>query len=146
MRIYVKMKGAGRRRPVLDNVPYEISDRTGSLEELIRELVRIEVAAYSRREAGVQLIPFLTGEEITDRAAVGKVTFGRVGGTSEGCPDGRKADLKKAQENALQCYKDGLVRVFMGETELTELETPLQIAPETEVTFIRLTFLAGRLW
>lgn len=146
MRIYIKMKGTGRRRPVLNNVPYEISDHIGTLEELLRELVRIEVAAYSRREAGAQLIPFLTGEEITDRSTVGKVAFGRIGGASEGCSDGRKADPQKAQDNALQCYKDGLIRVFMGEKELTELETPLKIAPETEFTFIRLTFLAGRLW
>ena len=35
MKIYIRIKSAGRRRPVLDNVPYEIPDNVQTVRELI---------------------------------------------------------------------------------------------------------------
>ena len=39
-----------------------------------------------------------------------------------------------------------LVRVFMNEEELTDLDAPLTIEAQSVLTFIRLTFLAGSIW
>jgi len=38
------------------------------------------------------------------------------------------------------------IRVIVGGTEITQLDTPLEIQDGDVLTFIRLTFLAGRLW
>lgn len=139
MRIFVQMKAAGRRKPVLNDVPYELPDGIMTLRELLTALVKTEVERYNQKGTDVRLVPFLTEEEIEDRAAAGKVGFGRI--YSE-----QRADAEKAVKNALQCYEDGLVRVFQGERELTGLDTLVSMEEGDRLTLIRLTFLAGRLW
>lgn len=139
MKIYVQVKAAGKRRPVLERVPYEIRDSISTLEEFLTEIVKIEVERYNQKGTDVQVIPFLTREEAACQAETGKIAFGRV--YSE-----KKADLTKAVSNALRCFEDGLVRVFQNEDEREELKTPMQIQEGDTFTFIRLTFLAGRLW
>lgn len=139
LNIYVKMKTVGKRKPVLDRVPYEIPENISNLEELLSVFVRIEVEKYNQKGTDMQIIPFLTEKEIREQASVGKVGFGRI--YSE-----KKADEKQAFQNAIQCYEDGLVRVFLNDRELTDLKEPIQVKEEDCITFIRLTFLAGRLW
>lgn len=139
MKIYIQMKAAGKRRPVLDHIPYELPDHVSTLRGFLTELVRIEVERYNEKGTDVQVVPYLTKEEIEDRAEAGKVDFGRI--YSE-----KRADTAKAVENALQCFEDGLVRVFQNDRELDQLDGPVQIQEEDRFTLIRLTFLAGRLW
>ena len=78
MKIYIRIKSAGRRRPVLDNVPYEIPDNVQTVRELITEIVKMEVKKYNDKGTDVQIIPFLTQEELEEQAQVGKVGFGRI--------------------------------------------------------------------
>ena len=139
MRINVRMKMLGKRRPVLGEVPIEISDTVKTLRELLTELVRIEVERYNQKGVETQLIPFLSKEELEEQAAVGKVGFGRI-------YSDKKANASKAVENALTCFEDGLVRVFCGEQELEELDGEIQLKEGDTMTFIRLTFLTGRMW
>ena len=129
MQIYVQVKALGKRRPILNKLPREIPDNLTSLQEFLTEIVRQEVESYNRKGEDVQLIPFLTKEELENQTETGKVGFGRI-------YSDRKADLAKATENAIQCYKDGLVRVFRNEDELTDLEGPLTIQAEDSFTFI----------
>ena len=49
-------------------------------------------------------------------------------------------------ETAFSAFRDGLVRILMDEDELTGLDNPVSIAEGTVFTFVRLTFLAGRMW
>lgn len=139
MRINVRMKMPGKRRPVLGEVPIEISDTVKTLRELLTELVKIEVERYNQKGVDMQLIPFLSKEELEEQAAVGKVGFGRI-------YSDKKTNVTKAVENALACYEDGLVRVFCGEQELEELDGEIQLKEGDTLTFIRLTFLTGRMW
>lgn len=139
MRIYVRVKVAGKRKDVLQLTPYDIPGNIGSLRQLLTAVVEREVNRYNKMDTEFQMIPFLTAEQIDDQAVTGKVSFGTVFSD-------KKADKQKAVENAIQCWKDGLVRIFMNETELTELDAPLSIPENAEFTFIRLTFLVGRLW
>ena len=60
--------------------------------------------------------------------------------------DSRKADEEKAVENALQCFDDGMVALFADGVRYTEREEKIALKELSEVTFIRLTFLAGRMW
>ncbi len=139
MKIYVQVKAAGKRRPALERVPYEIPEGICTLRDFLREIVDLEVECYNQKGTDVQVLPFLTKEEVEERAESGKVAFGRI--YSE-----KKADSVKAVENAVQCFEDGVVRVFQNEEERETLDTPMQIQEGDIFTFIRLTFLAGRLW
>ena len=139
MKIYIRMKAAGKRRPILDHVPYELPDNISTLREFLEELVHQEVEKYNRKGTDVQMISFLTREEIEEQAGIGKVGFGRI--YSE-----KNADTARAVENALQCYEDGLVRVFQNEEELENPNERIVIHEGDCFTLIRLTFLAGRMW
>lgn len=139
MDIYVRMKAPGKRRDVLPPTPYSIPDGIGSLRQLITAIARQEAEAYNRKEPDAQLIPFLTRQELEDQSRTGKVGFGRI--FSE-----KKADPQKAAENALQCWEDGLIRVFMNDEELTQPDAPLAIPTGAVFTFMRLTFLSGTNW
>ena len=139
MNIYINIKAAGKRRPILDKVPYELPDGILSLRELLTELVRIEVDRYNQKGTDIQMIPFLTAEEVQESASVGKVGFGRI-------YSDKKVDIDKAVANAIQCYEDGVVRVFLNEAELEQLDEEINLHEEDCLTLIRLTFLAGRMW
>ena len=139
MQIYINMKAAGSRRPALAKIPYEIPDSVSSVKELLTSLVKTEVERYNQKNTDDILIKYLTQVQIEEQAATGKVGFGRS-------YSGEKANLQKSVENALQCYQDGLVRVFRNERELEGLEKTVHFEPGDEVTLIRLTFLAGRMW
>ncbi len=138
MKIYIRMKAAGKRRPILDNVPYELPEGITTLREFLTELVRQEVEKYNSKGTDVQTISFLTKEEVEERAEAGKVGFGRI-------YSDKKADAGRAVENALQCYEDGLIRVFQNEEEREHLDEKIEICEEDCFTLIRLTFLAGRM-
>ena len=139
MNINIKLKSVGKRRPVLDNNPYTLPEGINTLRQLIETVVRQEVEKYNYRGTDNMLIPFLTESEIADQSTVGKVGFGRL-------YSDKKADQEKAVETALQGFEDGLFRVIIGDTEATGLDDPLTIRENDVLTFIRLTFLAGRLW
>ncbi len=139
MEIYAQVKTLGKARNVLAPVAYAVPDTVASLRQLLTAVVESEVACYNAKGTGMQLIPLLSQQALENQARTGKVSFGRIWSD-------KKADPQKAVDNALQCFQDGLVRVFMGEQELAELDAPLVIAPGSVFTFIRLTLLVGSIW
>ena len=139
MDIYVRVKAIGKRKDILAPTPYTIPDGICSLRQLLTAVVQNEVAQYNSKEAEAQLIPFLTQQELEDQAKIGKVSFGTI-------YSDKKADPGKAVANAIQCWEDGLVRVFMDEEEITELDKTIQVSEGAVFTFMRLTFLAGSIW
>ena len=66
MRLNVRMKMPGKRRPVLGEVSIEISDTVKTLRELLTELVKTEVERYNQKGVDTQLIPFLSKEELEE--------------------------------------------------------------------------------
>ncbi|MCL2153505.1 MAG: hypothetical protein FWH57_11220 [Oscillospiraceae bacterium] len=139
MNIYIKLKSVGKKRPVLENAPYDLPEDINSLRQLLETIVRQETEKYNNRGTENMLVPFLTEAEISDQSTVGKVGFGRL-------YSDKKADPEKAVETALQGFEDGLFRVVINETEITDINNTLVINENDVLTFIRLTFLAGRLW
>lgn len=138
MKITVRIKKAGSRK-VLENTVYESKQDIRSLRDLLCFLVKEEVEKYNARNSENPMLKYLTEKNIEETAESGKVGFGYT-------YSGKKADLDKAIENALQCYKDGLVRVFKNDEELLELNDKLVISDSDEFTLIRMVFLAGRMW
>lgn len=138
MKIVVKIKKAGSRK-VLGNAVYESEKDIRSLRELLCFLVKEEVDKYNAGDPDKTMLKYLTQKDIEDAAQSGKVGFGYVYG-------GKKADPVNAVENVLQCFKDGLVRVFKNDEELPELDDEITICDNDEFTIIRMVFLAGRMW
>ena len=134
--IYVRMKKPGKGMcKELAPTPFEVGQRPETLGELLTALTELGVKDYNARKDEGQILPFLTREEIAGQALRGKVSFGvHNGGT---------ADPAKAVENTLQCFEDGIYRVFAGEEELTELDGEILWKEDLVFTLIRLTMLSG---
>ena len=137
MEILCNIKQAGSRRG-LTPVPLTLPGKPGTLRELLDAVTSAEVDAFHLRRTE-RPFPLLSGEEISHRSREGKVSFGQL-------LSPKQADRRQASATALQAFEDGLVRVFLGETQLTDLDAPLSVRDGDVFTFVRLTFLSGRMW
>ena len=161
MHIRINVKGVSRRREAVVQQVREYPDRPMTAGEFLEETVRQTVRAYnangtddgflklfsrngpeeaSAGDAGGTEDAGETPEERLDRmAAEGRVKYGRF-------PDGKKADEKKAVADALSAFADGLVALFADGVRYEEAGEVIPLHEDSEVTFVRLTFLAGRMW
>lgn len=139
MNIYVSVKSVGKRKPFLEKKVYTLSNNIDTLQSLITEIVKIEVSNYNKKEQGESFVKFLTEKEIDEQKTVGKIGFGRV-------YSDKKADEQKAIQNAIECFEDGLFKVFKNDDELCLLNEEINLKENDVLTFIRLTFLAGSMW
>lgn len=139
MKIQINLKSMGKRRQSVKPVCYEIQGRPSTVRELICAVTEAGVQEYNQRMEASDLLSYMTKDEIDDRAAAGKVSFGVNYGE-------HKADLRKAQENALQCFEDGIYRIFLDGKSLEDLDEIISIGEDSVFTFVRLTMLAGRMW
>lgn len=139
MKIQVNLKSMGKRRQSVEPVCCEIQGRPSTVRELICAVTEAGVQEYNQRMEASDILSYLTKGEIDDRAAAGKISF--VVNYGE-----HKADLRKAQENALQCFADGIYRIFLDEKSLEDLDEIISIRDDSVFTFVRLTMLAGRMW
>ena len=139
MNIKVTMKQLGKKRSKITEADFPLTGRPTTVEELIKESVHTCVMIYNQNVRDRQNASPLTDDEISDMSEIGKIAFGINYG-------GKEADEKKAVEVAIQAYEDGLVRIFKGEDELTELGQSIDVKENDLFTFIRLTMLAGRLF
>lgn len=134
--IYVRMKKLGKQKNAgLQPVPYDLEEKPGTVRELLTALTVLGVKQYNARKDEGQLLAYLTREEIAKQASRGKITSGLRGGAD--------ASQDQAVENTLQCFEDGIYRVFAGETELTALTEAIPWTEDMVFTFIRLTMLTG---
>ena len=140
MQVQVNVKRIGKRRNAIETRPYEIGE-VRDVGELIAAFVTAEVARFNERAtAGETALRYLTSEEIADAATVGKIGFGTD-------YNGQVQDLTAAIENARQSFEDGIYRIFINGAEVEgALNTPVTLHESDEITFVRLTMLAGRMW
>lgn len=144
MEIKVTVKQLGRKYPVLSEQHIEIDyqENSISLEQLLMLIVQQQVRAFNAKSFETEdqdrtQIPLENYLNIlTDN---GKVGFGSI-------YNEQRADLQKAQENAIQAFEDGMFAVFCGETRLENLKQIIDLSTQSVFTFIRLTFLAGSYW
>ncbi len=139
MKINVNLKSMGKRRGTVKPVVYELPGHPDTVRELIYAVTRAGVEEYNQRMESPELLRYLTSGEIDDKARAGKISFGVNYGE-------KKADIAKAQENAIQCFEDGIYRIFLDEEPLEALDERIQVTEESVFTFVRLTMLAGRMW
>ena len=139
MKIYVNIKQIGKRKNKIDKKEYEIKGKIETVKDLLIEFVTINVKEFNEGLTENDVVPYLTDEKINDLSDTGKISFGVD-------YNGKKQDLEKAIENALQSYEDGIYRVFVNGEELGKINDKLDLQENDELTFIRLTMLAGRMW
>jgi hypothetical protein len=139
MKVFVNVKQIGKRKNKIDRKEYEISGEIKTVKELLTEFVTINVKKFNEGLIEEDVVPYLTDEKISDLSDAGKISFGVD-------YNGKKQDLEKAIENALQSYEDGIYRVFVNDEEVGEIESEIELKEKDELTFVRLTMLAGRMW
>lgn len=134
--VYVQMKKIGRqKRTEIKPVPYELDERPRTVRELLIGLTKQGVHQYNTHRDDGQILAYLTQDEIEAQAVRGKVSSGLHGGAD--------AVEDKAIANTLQCFEDGIYRVFAGDGELTALSDEISWTEDMVFTLIRLTMLAG---
>ncbi len=139
MKIYITVKGLGKKKDYITRKEFVINTEVNTLRELITYIVSLRVEEYNIAKTDTPFVSYLTESEIELKSTTGKVGFGTK-------YNDNKADLKDAITTALLAYEDGLYKVFWGDDEVEGLDLPLDLADGDVVTFVRLTMLAGRIW
>jgi hypothetical protein len=137
----VSAKALGRKKPLFED--YSVAppaalaaNQPVTLRELIGHVVRSEVAAFKQRQAERRLFKALTAKQIEAGLAAGKVQAG-------GSDLDQQVDPEQAVATALEAFTDGLFLVVVDETEMTDLNSVLQLTDSSRLTFVRMTMLAG---
>jgi hypothetical protein len=137
----IRGKALGRKKPLFADwsipFPPELGDGGKTLREVIECLVRREVEAFQQRQSERQFVRALTAREVDAGAAAGKIAMG----ASEVAP--QDVDVDAAVGTALEAFEDGLFLVVVDGQEERELDRQVYIGPDSQITFIRLTLLAG---
>lgn len=134
--VYARMKKLGKQKSAqLQPIPFVLEEKPDTLRELLTALTQLGVAQYNVKKDEGQILAWLTKEEITAQATRGKIVSGLRGGAD--------AVEEQAVENTIQCFEDGIYRVFAGEDELTALSDAIPWTEGLVFTFIRLTMLSG---
>jgi len=139
MKIFVNVKQIGKRKNKIDKKEYEINEGIKTVKELLTEFVTINVNEFNNGFTENDIVPYLTDKKINDLSDAGKISFGVD-------YNEQKQDLEKAIENTLQSYEDGIYRVFVNDEEMGEIDCEINLKENDELTFVRLTMLAGRMW
>ncbi|WP_185288524.1 hypothetical protein [Chryseobacterium lactis] len=144
MEIKVTVKQLGKKHPVLSEQKIEIAyeDSNISLENLLELIVQQQVDAFNAKSFELEDEDYAKISQdsylniLTD---TGKVGFGSIYNL-------KKADVQKAQENAIQAFEDGMFAVFYNDEQLEDLTQTIDLSLQHPFTFIRLTFLVGSYW
>lgn len=139
MLVFINLKKMGKLRNSIEKVPFQLGENIATVRELITETVKICVADYNSRKENSELLTNLSKSEISDKAVSGKISFGINYGE-------KPADTDKAIDNALQCFEDGIFRIFLNNVSLENIDDKVEIKENDQLTFVRLTMLAGRMW
>lgn len=144
MEIKVTVKQLGKKHPVLSEQKIDIAydDSNISLENLLKLIVQQQVEAFNAKSFELEdedytKIP--TDNYLNILTDTGKVGF-------ESIYNLKKADVQKAQENAIQAFEDGMFAVFYNDEQFEDLTQTINLDLQHTFTFIRLTFLAGSYW
>ena len=140
MILKINLKQIGERKQKIAPVDFEYDTVPKTVQELIIQTVTSCVNSYNKRARTGENNVYPLGEnQINDMAQIGKIAFGIN-------YSGKEQPLKKATENVLQAFEDGIYRIFLNENELENLHDNIYLNENDSLTFIRLTMLAGRMW
>jgi hypothetical protein len=108
-----------------------------TLRDLISRVVRAEVQAFRQRQEERRIFRALTARQIDEAKEKGKINMG-------GSEVGQQAvNEDEAVAVACQAFEDGLYLVVIDDQDYRELDREIHVRPDSRVTFVRLTLLAG---
>lgn len=139
MKVKIQVKKIGKNRNDIVPVIYDYPETTDTVRKLLEETVRINRKEYGERRKHTEVEAVLSGENIEEQADGGKVTFGLS-------RKDKVPEFREAVENAWQCFEDGIAVVFLDGEQLERLEEKLELRENSELVFVRMTMLAGRMW
>jgi len=135
--IILNVKSSSKRKKFIDNQLITVN-QIHNINELITNIVSENVDAYNQKKTDQQLFQYLTQKEIEDTLHIGKVGF-------DDRKNEKQQNKEEAVKTALLAFKDGIIRVFIDEEEI-EYNCTYSLKPHTNVTFIKMVMLAGRMW
>lgn len=139
MKVKIQVKKLGKNRSNIAPVFYDYPESVDTVRRLLEETVRINLEEYGKRHGHTELEAVLSRESMEEQACGGKIAFG--------LPFQDKApDYQKAVKNACQCLEDGIAVVFLDGKKLEGLEEKISLREDSELVFVRMTMLAGRMW
>jgi hypothetical protein len=137
-------KALGSRKPLFADFsippPAELTDPGDggvTLRDVITRVVEAEVDAFNTRQQRRKLTLVLSPAEIEAGLEKGRVEPGE----REGVP--QRADPEQAVGAALEAFEDGIYLVAIDGEEKRNLDEQVYLQPDSRLTFIRLTLLAG---
>lgn len=138
----IQGKALGRRRPLFEDFsappPEDLADDgSTTLRDLIECIVRHEVNAFRDRQKERQFIRALTARDIEKGVEAGKV---EAGGSDV---EPQQVDEDEAVATALQAFEDGLYLAVIDGQDHRQLDDQVFLRPDSQLTFVRLTLLAG---
>lgn len=139
IQIYATIKHMGNITKKVKEYPFLLGKTPRTFRELIEESVKSCISAYKARANNAKNPTPLTDEQFDGMREIGKFAFGVHYNENE-------TDEAKAIQTAIDAVTDGLVRVFRGNDEITDLDAEIEIAEGDVFTFVRLTMLSGRMW
>ena len=132
-------KSSGKRNEIIQqefNCPEDIK----TVKELLVAMVTSMVADYKKRKKQDEnFLSVLTNQEIEEKSASGKIGFGLIYGQ-------KNPKLEPSIQAALQCFEDGMVALFVDGEQKERLEEEVCLREGSELTFVKLIPLAGRMW
>ena len=133
-------KALGQRKPLFADyavaLPAAAQSGELTLRELLAHVVSAEVAAFRERQEDRKLLKALSAAQIAEGIAKGKVDMG-------GRDLAQPVDEPAAIATAIEAFTDGLFLVVLDGEELQEIDQRIRVLPESRITFVRLTMLAG---
>lgn len=144
MELKVTVKQLGKKHPILSeqkiDIEYQAPDI--SVEKLLQLIVQQQVETFNAKSFELEELDYAkipTENYLNVLTDTGKVGFGSI-------YNQKRADLQKAQENAVQAFEDGMFAVFYNDEQLESLTQIIDLSLQHTFVFIRLTFLAGSYW
>jgi hypothetical protein len=114
----------------LQEISLDVLTERISVRELIRSRVYQEVQDHNRRQP--PRFAGLVEPEGNERT---------LNGEKPTRP--RQIDWNRQLERVLQAFRKNQILILLGDRQLTDLDEEIEIGPETEISFLRLTLLTG---
>jgi hypothetical protein len=134
-------KALGRKKPLFADWSIPLPPGTGgegtTLRDIIAQLVHTEVSSFKERQEQRRVFRVLTARGIEAGVQKGKI---ELGGSEM---PAQAVDEEAAVAAALQAFEDGLYLVIIDEQEHKSLDSQVYLQPDSRITFVRLTLLAG---
>ena len=126
-----------KKKNKIEKENFYLENNPKDVRELLIEVVKTSVNKYINEKDSV--IDYLDLRQIKDKEEAGKITNGQS-------YDDRIPNLNDAIQNALSSFEDGIVRVFLEGVELVDLDQELDLVDGSNITFVKMIMLAGRMW